>query len=350
MRCTIRIITLSSVDPRRNLVLEQTLLQRANEHDITVLIWQNSDAVIIGKGQNPWCEANLPYLQQQQIPLVRRHSGGGAVFTDHGNINFSLIMPQQHYHRHIATGMIRDFLTQWGINATINDRNDMVIRSANEDYKFSGSAYRATQGKYLHHGTLLIDSNLDRLRSALQPPAADIEAKGIASRRSHVINLASVSTSISVEQLLKALPLCFKDYFAPLGDVSLARADAGAIIADDHPLIIEQQQWAWVYGKTPRFIQRFTGQVKGHTYLAHIAVNQGRICSVQVTGNAHSCQLSEFFSHVLHGCRYQCAHVERQLSGCDQSNPSKGECFPPNERINLLANEVGKWLVAQIPA
>ena len=189
-----RVIIHTSTDPYFNMAAEEYLLER--EPRDVFMLWQNDNAVVIGKNQNTWAEVNVPFTEENGITVVRRLSGGGAVFHDLGNVNFTYITahdPARGIDFRPFVDPILRALSHLGVQAEADGRNDIVVGGA----KISGNAqcvHRLPGGeeRLLHHGTMLFSSDLSRLTAALQVSPEKIRAKGIASVRERVTNLTDV--------------------------------------------------------------------------------------------------------------------------------------------------------------
>lgn len=186
-------------DPYFNLAAEEYLLSTA--HEDIVMLWRNGPSVIIGKNQNAHAELNLPYIRENGIKVVRRITGGGAVFHDLGNLNFTFITPAG---GKLANGIgdgidfayftkpIIEALGELGLSARLSGRNDIVVETPEGERKISGNAQCVVNGTTMHHGTLLFSSRLERLRDALRPDPDKLRAKGIASVQSRVANICDL--------------------------------------------------------------------------------------------------------------------------------------------------------------
>ncbi|KKK15592.1 hypothetical protein P175DRAFT_0461891 [Aspergillus ochraceoroseus IBT 24754] len=190
-----------STDPYVNLSIEHFLLQHAPPESRILFLYVNRPCVVIGRNQNPWLETNLTVLQNDRAGdnngdepvFVRRRSGGGAVFHDAGNLNYSVISPRTTFTRNKhAEMMVRALHRIGAVNTSVNGRHDIVM-TTDRPRKISGSAFKLTRHRALHHGTCLLDSpNIDILGSFLRSPARDyIKAMGVESVRSPVANVSS---------------------------------------------------------------------------------------------------------------------------------------------------------------
>lgn len=191
-----------SRDPYYNLACEEYLLRHRDE-DIFML-WQNEPTVVMGKNQNIYAEVDLDYTEARGIHVVRRITGGGAVYHDSGNVNYTFITSRdraQVLDFAYFTEPIRKALANWGVKAELSGRNDLLV----DGLKFSGNAQHATDKRILHHGTLLFDSDLSVLTSALKPAPEKLKSKGIASVRSRVTNLRPLLPEMTVEEFIDGL-------------------------------------------------------------------------------------------------------------------------------------------------
>lgn len=241
------IIEQSDTDIFANLALEEALMERAAAEGPFLLLWRARDAVVIGKNQNPWAECAVERLPALKIGLARRLSGGGAVFHDAGNLNYAWITERNAYAPEKVYEAVLSGLGALGIAATRTDNSNLRVRGL----KISGNAFALRRGAAMHHGTLLVRANLDRLRSALAVDPAPYSGRAIPSRRDRVVNLSAIDASLTVERIQEALVEAFgKTFESPVqrrcaGEVSdeTDRAARRARLAS----------WAWVYGLTPTF-------------------------------------------------------------------------------------------------
>jgi lipoate-protein ligase A len=186
-------------NPHANLSLEHHLLTFSPPTSRILLFYTNTPSIIIGRNQNPWVECNIPALRSngRDVALVRRRSGGGTVFHDSGNLNWSTIVPPGTFTRDGMAHTVVRSLSALGLPARVNERHDIVVADGAVERKVSGSAYKLTRTRALHHGTLLLSSDLTSIRDLLKSPARDfITARGVASVSSPVSNLGVQSEEV----------------------------------------------------------------------------------------------------------------------------------------------------------
>lgn len=217
-----RIIVSNHTNPYFNLATEEYLLEHTNGG--IFMLWRNEPCVVIGKNQNAFAEINLDFTNAHNIKVVRRLTGGGAVFHDLGNVNFTFIAPAgegpQGLDFAYFTRPVIDALAGLGVEAGLSGRNDIVVHTDDGERKISGNAqcvYNAADGsvKTMHHGTLLFSADMSRMQGALNVDPTKLASKGIRSVRSRVANLIDLLPPAQREQM-RDVP-SFMDYLADYG-------------------------------------------------------------------------------------------------------------------------------------
>ena len=198
-------------DPYENLALEEALLSRVGEGELILYLWQNARTVVIGRNQNPWKECRTALLAKEGGHLARRLSGGGAVFHDLGNLNFTFLMSAEDYDLPRQLTVIERACQSLGIPAQRSGRNDLLA----EGRKFSGNAFYKHNGKAYHHGTLMVDVDLEKVQRYLSPSKAKLAAKGVDSVRSRVVNLREFVPDLTIDGLADALITALAEVYAP---------------------------------------------------------------------------------------------------------------------------------------
>ena len=230
-----------------NLAFEDLLFDSYGGQSHHLLLYIDEPTVVMGRFQNPWREMNLRLMKERGIPPARRVSGGGCVYHDTGNLNFSVFMPRADFSREGTVGAVIEVLAGLGIDARTNCRHDILV----DGCKVSGSAYRLVKGKAYHHGTLLVNADLDTVGSLLVPSYDGIESSGTPSVASPVTNLSAYSPGVSVGRLIDAFSSC---------DAFLDKRSGGGLEIPGSPQVAararELASAAWIFGKTPEFILR----------------------------------------------------------------------------------------------
>lgn len=198
-----KFIELKSHDPYLNLAIEEYIFKNAEEE--TFILWQNEPCIVIGKNQNPFAEINIPKAREKNVKIVRRITGGGAVYHDLGNVNYSFISPSHKEGIDFAyfTSPIIKALSSLGVSCILSGRNDLVLKNGR---KISGNAQHSSLGRVLHHGTLLFSSDLDVLDSLLNVDAEKLKSKAVRSVRSRVANISdSLDFSCSLTDFILSI-------------------------------------------------------------------------------------------------------------------------------------------------
>ncbi len=299
-----------STDPTWNLALEQYVFDVLPRDKNYFLLWQNRNAVIIGRHQNTLAEINEAYIKEKGIQVVRRLSGGGAVYHDMGNLNFTFIQDSE-------TGIALDLglfcqpvaaaIRALGADAQVNGRNDITV----DGKKFSGNAQYMKEGRVMHHGTLLFASDMQAAQSALQPDPDKIKAKGVASVRSRITNLQPYLPGITLEQFRQML---LEKLFAgrPMEPCTLTQQDLEAIEA------IRKERyatWDWNYGSSPACDLRRKKRIEGcGTVEIQLSIHNGRIRAAAIYGDFFSPRDPEELAQKLMGARPVREDLEKHLA------------------------------------
>lgn len=297
----------NSFDPHYNLAVEQVLLESVKDQCILYL-WQNEHTVVIGRNQNPWKECRTTLLSQEGGYLARRLSGGGAVFHDLGNLNFTFLMPQEDYDVERQLSVIQKAVCSLGIPAEKSGRNDILAQGR----KFSGNAFYKNGKQAYHHGTLLVDGNLEQLNRYLSPSKAKLQAKGVDSVRSRVINLKELNPDITIPSLKNALTEAFVQvYGLPLEKLSEAALHTEAIDA----LTLRNRSWQWNYGQKMPFTWEREERFPWGCVQIHLQVEGGRIKDAKIFSDAMDWSWVSEAEAVIKDCPFERKALQERLEG-----------------------------------
>lgn len=288
-----------NTNPYFNLAMEEYLLKKSDE-DLFIL-WRNKPSIIIGKNQNTLSEINLNYVKEHSIPVVRRQSGGGAVFHDLGNINFTFIACNNNSFSDFKrfTQPIIDLLKTLGLNAEFSGRNDLLINGK----KFSGNAQYNYKNKVMHHGTLLFSSQITDLSSALKVKNSKFEGKGIKSVKSRVTNISEhLDKNIDVLEFKDLL----MNYISSIGSdnkfYTLNRYDINEIDA-----LIENKYstWEWNFGNSPKYALLNELKYPGGNIEFNLEVQRGIISKLKFFGDFFGKEDISNLEHLLCGTKHE---------------------------------------------
>lgn len=202
----IKLFCSDGYDPYRNLAIEEHLLETVEEGTCILYLWRNENTVVIGRNQNAWKECRISLLEAEGGHLARRLSGGGAVFHDLGNLNFTFLMNEADYDLDRQLAVIERACRALGLNVERSGRNDVLA----EGRKFSGNAFYHSKGKAYHHGTLLISADGDKLARYLSPSKAKLQAKGVDSVRARVVNLNTLVPGLTCRRMEAEMAAAFE--------------------------------------------------------------------------------------------------------------------------------------------
>jgi len=310
-----RIIKSLSYDPWVNLAIEEHLLERITEDDVILYLWQNDNTVVIGRNQNAWKECRHLDLEREGGKLARRLSGGGAVFHDLGNLNFTFIMNKKNYDLSRQLNVILQAVKKLGIKAEFSGRNDLVI----EEKKFSGNAYYFNKDSALHHGTILINSDLTKLSRYLQVSREKISSKGIDSVQSRVVNLAEVCKTVTLASVIKGMAESFIDVYGRVAqEIVVDRNDFNI-----EPMVQKYSSWEWRFGNTPKFDISISRRFGWGGMELGFCLKNALIDSVQVFSDAIEEGLIRDIGKSLEGCPFRIDMMIERLIQVDRRSESE---------------------------
>ncbi|MEW4285429.1 lipoate--protein ligase [Priestia koreensis] len=293
-------------DPRINLAIEEYALKNLDINESYLLFYINEPSIIIGKNQNTVEEINTKYVDDNNIHVVRRLSGGGAVYHDLGNLNFSFITKDDgdsfHNFKKFTEPVI-EALKRLGVNAELSGRNDILA----EGRKISGNAQFSTRGRMFSHGTLLFDSEMDHVVSALRVKKDKIESKGIKSIRSRVANISEfLEEKVTIEEFKKLILAYIFDGEDQIQEYKLTDSDWANI----HQLSKERyQNWEWNYGKSPKFNLQHSHRFPVGQIDVRLEVNRGTIENCKIYGDFFGVGDVNEIEERLIGKRYERAAI-----------------------------------------
>lgn len=241
----VSIICSNSTNPWYNLALEEYLLYNLNDNEIILFLWQNDNTIVIGRNQNAFTECRYKKFLDDKGKIARRLSGGGAVYHDLGNLNFTFLMDRHLYNLDKQLNVIIQAIKKYEINAKFSGRNDLTI----DGKKFSGNAFYFLDKTCYHHGTLLINTDFQRLTYYLEVKEDKIQSKGINSVKSRVINLSTLNKDITIENMKTSLIDSFKDNYKSTHYMFNKQIDSNKLKS----LYNKYASWEWQFGESPNF-------------------------------------------------------------------------------------------------
>ena len=299
-----------STDPAYNLAFEEYVLTHRMDGDYLIL-WQNDNTVVVGQNQNTAAEINRAFVEAHGVHVVRRTTGGGAVYHDLGNLNYSFITDEEAGSLRLErfTAPVVDALASLGLQAEASGRNDILV----EGRKVSGTAQRVYKTRILHHGTLLFDSDPDMVAGALNVDPEKFRSKGRKSVRSRIGNIRS---------FLKQ-DMTLQDFWAYLTQaLSSASVQRDSLTEDELRQVQKLKEekydtWEWTYGKSPRYNVTCRQRWPGGNLEIYAEVAQGLTQEITIYGDFMATRPIQDITNALTGCQFRPEAFAAQLKQFD---------------------------------
>jgi lipoate-protein ligase A len=273
-----RIVISLETNPYVNIACEYQLFLEHTE-GVDLYLWQNDPCVVIGRNQNMYAECDLEYLKDNNIYPTRRFSGGGAVYQDLGNVNFTFIANSKKVSEKDLLLLAQKAVKQCGIDSEFSGRNDLMYNQK----KFSGLAYFYQNNKIMFHGTMLVDVDLDKLTSVLNPSQLKLKSKGIESVRNRVINLASVDSTLTQQAIKDAFVDVFQKEYMLNTNILYSKKE------DVDPLLIEKlENPEWIYGAAPKYEIQLERKFSFGNATLDVHVERGKIKDIKIYSDSLS--------------------------------------------------------------
>lgn len=232
--------------PYHNLATEEWLMEQVPTDAVTLYLWQNDRTVVVGRNQNCWAECRVNELEADGGHLVRRLSGGGSVYHDTQNLNFTFVANDRDYDVDKQLLVILEAMRMLGLAAEKTGRNDITI----DGRKFSGNAFYRSKGKNYHHGTILVDVDTDAMAKYLMPSKAKLESKGVSSVKSRVVNIKQLVPDLTIDRLKETLIEAFEVVYG-LPSEALSEQDIDQERLETREAFFKS--WDWKFGKNVPF-------------------------------------------------------------------------------------------------
>ncbi|WJG28285.1 lipoate--protein ligase [Vibrio furnissii] len=333
-----RILISDSTDPWFNLAVEDTIFRAMPADQRVLFLWRNADTVVIGRAQNPWRECKTERMEQDHVKLARRQTGGGAVFHDLGNTNFTFMAGKPEYDKEVSTNIVLAGLRKLGINGVANGRNDLVLEDEHGIRKFSGSAYRETLDRGFHHGTLLLSADLSRLADYLNPDIKKLQAKGITSVKSRVINLNTVKADIEHQAVCEVIMQAYCEHYQQAVAPEFISPQSFLDLPGFEQKFALQSSWDWNFGQTPPFTHNMDERFGWGGVDVYLDVERGAIVQATIFSDMLDPYPMEQLAMALKGQGYQ----KENVAACiDQLIATMPQYTDPLQ-------DVKTWLLTQL--
>lgn len=287
-----------SLDPYANLALEEFLTFHCEPEECILYLWQNQRTVVIGKNQNAWKECKVNTLEADGGHMVRRMSGGGAVYHDTGNLNFTFCVRKENYDVNKQLQVIVEAVKQFGLKAEQTGRNDIYV----EGRKFSGNAFFESGDYCYHHGTILVHVDMKEMSKYLSVSKEKLVSKSVDSVRARVVNLSELNNQITVDSFAMALREAYATVYEgqvwtiPEGRVNQREVDKNRE---------KYTSWEWNYGRKISFDYEMGSRYLWGDIDLKFRVNEGKVQEVAVYSDAMNQGYISEIAKALKGCMYQ---------------------------------------------
>jgi lipoate-protein ligase A len=334
------IVQTGETNPYRNIALEKFLLDMVPPETCILYLWQNRQTVVIGRNQNAWAECRVAELEGEGGFLARRLSGGGAVFHDLGNLNFTFLVPQEDYDLVRQSSVILQAVRNLGIEAEMTGRNDIETGGR----KFSGNAFYRGERNAYHHGTLLVRADIQAAGRYLSVSREKILSKGVESVRSRIVTLAECRPDITVPSLAGSLRAAFAEVYRVRAEELLPDPPPAQTVPSELvlPELVPQSPPApsledrfpgaaarlgelaarfsspeWKYGKNPPFRFKAERRFSWGGVDIRFDVDRNRIAGAQIFSDAMDGGFILEAAEKLNGCPFEPRAVAEQLAAID---------------------------------
>ncbi len=298
-------------DPYANLAVEEYLLSHCRKNECILYLWQNQRTVVIGKNQNAWAECRTEELEKDNGHLARRLSGGGAVYHDLGNLNFTFVTDKEHFDVPRQLEVIQGALQSLGIPAEKSGRNDLVLHGR----KFSGNAFYRQEGFCYHHGTIMVDVQVEEMLKYLTVSKEKLSSNGVASVKARVANLIDDAPELTIGKLKHALKGAFEKAYGRRSDTICTDTFDRNDIRRAYERL---RSWEWLYGRKLDFQYELSHRFGWGQLTIDFQVQEGRIKDLAAYTDALYPGVIDALPSYLKGLRYSgqaiCAKLRTHLS------------------------------------
>jgi lipoate-protein ligase A len=313
-------------DPYRNLAFENALFFGAGP-GMTLYLWRNRDTVVIGRTQNAYAECRVSAIAADGGFLARRETGGGAVYHDTNNLNFTFVCPEAAFDIQRQLSVVLGAVRRFGVEAEFSGRNDILAGGR----KFSGNAFRHSGGRALHHGTILLNTDTERMTRYLSASPGKMESKGVKSVASRVVNLQELCPGITPAALTEALLGSFKEVYGAYAAADAGEVYAGSLFAEKAALYASD---VWRLGESPRFLTELRHRFSFGEVVLCLNVEGGVITGAEAYSDALDTEFILSLKAVLPGLAFSAEAAAEAVR-------SRLSAFPDAE---ALAGDMGKLM------
>lgn len=314
-------------NPYKNLAVEEHLFFHCQKEECILYLWQNQHTIVIGRNQNAWAECLTEKLENDGGFLARRLSGGGAVYHDLGNLNFTFLVNKENYNVDKQLEVIQKAVAKFGVRAEKSGRNDILI----DGRKFSGNAFYKDGAHCYHHGTIMLDVKVDEMSKYLTVSKEKLQSKGVSSVKSRVVNIKELVPDITVDRMKEALKEAFSEVYGEKTDViKMDDLDQNKV----EEITDRLKSWEWCYGRKIPFNEMKSRRFDWGQISLNFYVQEGRVEDIIVYTDALKPAIADEIPKYLKGLKYKKDVICTEL----------GLFWSEEEVENKMMKDIIEWL------
>eukprot|EP01095_Lingulamoeba_sp_RSL-Kostka_P000733 TRINITY_DN11016_c0_g1_i1.p1 TRINITY_DN11016_c0_g1~~TRINITY_DN11016_c0_g1_i1.p1 ORF type:complete len:386 (+),score=121.44 TRINITY_DN11016_c0_g1_i1:134-1291(+) len=305
-------------DPFLNLSMEEYLFEEEDLSNPVLYIWRNKPVVFIGRNQNPWKECNVQLIEEEKIPLVRRFSGGGAVYQDYGNLVWTFLSNIKDNFTKENNQILINSLGRLGLKAEASGRNDIILKTNDGDKKVSGCAFKIANNKIIHHGTMLLDVDVGKMQQLLNVNKKKLQSKGVESvkaRVGNVVDFVDNPEDITFDKMSEIIQDEFRKTIKYGSSIKVEILDETKL--KEHPKLKEKYNkltnWDWRFGETPEFQHNLEERFSWGLMDVHFNSKDGMITDCQIFSDNLFPQMITDIKQVLKNIPYDQVSIKETL-------------------------------------
>lgn len=343
MKTKLRVLISETFDPWFNIATEDWIFRDMlsdDELEFTKILylWRNDKTVVIGRFQNPWAECHTEKMEADGIKLARRQSGGGAVFHDLGNTNFTFLSGKSTFDKSVNNKIITNAVNSFGLSSFASGRNDLLVETPEGEKKFSGSAFKETKDRSFHHGTLLLNADMSQLAQYLNPNKKKLESKGITSVRARVVNLSELNQQITHEEMSQRIIQEFFDHYQSECEIEMLDHQYLLSIPRLNQHFQKMADWNWRFGEAPKFNHQMSERFAWGSMDVHLDVHHARVENAQIFSDSLHPEMIEQLMASLKNIPYIKEAFRQAIAGVKAELPM----------IQDYLSEFEDWIVKEI--
>lgn len=337
-RPALRVMISETFDPWFNLATEDWIFRDMDPNVKILFLWRNDKTVVIGRFQNPWSECNTQKMEEDGIKLARRQSGGGAVFHDLGNTNFTFLSSKETFDKAVNNKIITNALNSFGLKTFASGRNDILVMTDEGEKKFSGSAFKETKDRSFHHGTVLINADMTKLGSYLNPNVKKLQSKGITSVRARVTNLADLNADINHDEVCSRIIQEFFNHYQVECPIEILDHEYLKTIPALNTHFQKMSDWNWRFGEAPQFNHQMTERFAWGLVEVHLDVHKAHVEKSQIFSDSLHPEMIEHLMASLQNIPYTKDAFQKAIRNVSDELPM----------ISEYLQEFEEWIVKEI--